>query len=52
MTTAAYVLGLLVAGVACWAWLRCVSVSLRDEPTLVQQWKAVWAAPVIRVRVK
>jgi hypothetical protein len=44
-------LAVLAAVGTCWWFHKCVAISL-DEPTLVQQMKRVWAAPVIRVRVK
>lgn len=50
MTTAAYVLAVLVAGVALWSWLRVAWLSL-EEPTLVEQMRRVWHAPVIKAKV-
>jgi hypothetical protein len=49
--TAVYVLAMLVGLVAWWLSQKLAWESMQ-APTLVQQWRKVWAAPVIKVRVK
>jgi hypothetical protein len=48
----AYALAVLAACGLLWALQRMVSISLGEPPMLVDQLRAVWKVPVIRVRVK
>jgi hypothetical protein len=50
VTALAYLLAGLAALGALWALDKGLAYSL-DEPTLVEQWRKVWAEPVIRLKV-
>jgi hypothetical protein len=51
MVIAAYGLGFVLAAIGFWCFTRAV-VLVWPEPTVVEQKRIAWAAPVVRVKVK